>query len=162
MRAHPKSILRTSARLARPASSPKAVLRMRRISRGNSRSGVSTEYHVSYTNCSQNKSHTPQVPEQHPETDWPASCGRMKLCTGAESSLNDFMMPGILHGYNAGAAIDWQACMRFADSFATSIMYSFLRSVGEALWHLLNDAAAQGLPRMLHDWRGNLLPPLVV
>lgn len=52
---HPSSILRTSARRARPASSPKAVLRIRRISRGNSRSGVSTEYHVSYTNCAQDQ-----------------------------------------------------------------------------------------------------------
>ena len=50
---YPSSIFLTSVCLALSASSPKAVFRMRRISRGNSLSGVRLEYHASYTNCMQ-------------------------------------------------------------------------------------------------------------
>ena len=47
-----RSTARRSTWRALAASSPKTLLSARRISAGNSRSGVKYEYHVSYTNCS--------------------------------------------------------------------------------------------------------------
>jgi hypothetical protein len=50
-RGHPSNKGRRSRARAARASSPKARFSMRRTSRGNSRSGVSSEYQASYTNC---------------------------------------------------------------------------------------------------------------
>ena len=43
---------------------------------------------------------------------------------GIETLSTLFIIPDILHGYTGAAAIDWQACMRFADSFATRMTCS--------------------------------------